>query len=59
MSELQANTGNADALLREHYLNPAFKFDEEDFKAVLRESGNLDLVLKGERGNEVCPQIYG
>ena len=59
MSELQANTGKADALPKEHYLNPAFKFDEEDFEAVLRESRNLDLVLKGERSNEVRSEKKG
>ena len=48
--------GNQDSgLEEEHYLNPAFKFDEVDHKAVLREAENIDLVLKGERGNEVRP----
>lgn len=39
----------------ELYLNPAFKFDEEDHKALLHEAQNVDLVLKGERGDEVRP----
>lgn len=39
----------------ELYLNPAFKFDEEDHKALLLEAQNVDLVLKGERGDEVRP----
>ena len=37
----------------EHYLNPAFKFDEDEHAALLCEAENVDLVLKGERGNDV------
>lgn len=48
--------GNAEAE-GELYLNSAFKFDEEDHKALLLEAENVDLVLKGERGDEVRPTI--
>lgn len=53
---MQANAGQGEAVPAEQYLNPAFKFDEEDYEALLREAENLDLVLKGERSNEVRPQ---
>lgn len=36
----------------EQYLNPVFTFDEENHQAVLREAANIDLVLKGERGDD-------
>ena len=48
---VQASAGEATAA--DQYLNPCFKFNEEDHQAVLRETENIDLVLKGERGNEV------
>ena len=52
---VQASAGEATAA--DQYLNPAFKFNEEDHQAVLRETENIDLVLKGERGNEVRPVL--
>ena len=35
------------------YISPVFSFDEEEHRELISAAGNVDLVLKGERGHDV------
>ena len=53
-TQVMAQTADkGDDVPGEQYLNPLFRFDEKDHQAVLQEAENLDLILKGKRGNDV------